>query len=94
MQSINKEFNFWKKIWVSGLVMLPSYLMVAVISSSIQGWWWLVSVAIGLWIVGNIYIKVVLEKKISKEWKMSSIAGLLFLFQIALIVSLYFSVLS
>ncbi|WP_249975206.1 hypothetical protein [Vreelandella olivaria] len=89
MQSFNEEFTFWRKLWVSGPVMLPSYLMVAVISSNFQGWWWLIVAAVGLWVVGKIYIKVVLEKKISKQWKMSSIAALLFLFQISLIIFVY-----
>ena len=79
------------KWWISGLIMLPSYLFLAVLVSKLNGLIWFISVVIGLFSIGQAYIYLVLKRpEILRHVSNKKLVSTIILAQVLLLLISYF----
>lgn len=52
----------YSRWWFSALIMLPSYVMAALVSSMFTGVSWILVLFCLIWVIGSIYSKIMIER--------------------------------
>lgn len=80
----NKEF--WRKHWVEALVMLPSYLFLAILIAKLNLLLWIAVIFVSQYILRVTYNNIVVERKFLKNRMTRAQSSVMFFFSQLLVL--------